>query len=60
VETGVPGEKHPPDVLITPRMGGFELTMLVVIGTDSIGSNKSNSPYDHHNIPRVLNRFIAK
>ena len=60
VETGVPGEKHPPDVLITPRMSRFELTTLVVIGTDSIGSNKSNSPYDHHNIPRVLNRFIAK
>ena len=31
---------------------GFELTMLVVIGTDCIGSCKSQLPYDHdHKAP---------
>ena len=35
-------------------IAGFELTTLVVIGTDCIGSYKS-MPYDHgHNGPRFL------
>jgi hypothetical protein len=52
-ETWVPRETHWPaashwqtlsyDVVSsTPRLSGFELTILVVMGTDCIGSNKSN------------------
>ena len=54
-ETGIPGENHRPVTsywqtlsyrgccieYTTPRVG-FELTILVVIGTNCIGSNKSN------------------
>ena len=37
---------------------GFELTMLVVIGTDCIGSYKSKLPYNHdHNGP-IADLFI--
>jgi hypothetical protein len=38
-ETGVPGENHRPRVHLT--WAGFEHT-LVMVGTDYIGSNKSN------------------
>jgi hypothetical protein len=52
-ETGVPGENHRPVashwqtwshivVSSTPRMSGIQTHMLVVIGTDCIGSYKSN------------------
>ena len=52
-ETGVPRENHWPSasdwqilshngVLSTPRLSGIRLTTLVVIGTDCIGSCRSN------------------
>ena len=52
-ETGVSGENHRPAashwqtlshnvVSSTPTWAGFELTTLVVLGTDRIGSWKSN------------------
>ena len=52
-ETGVPGENHRPAashcqtlsqnvVLTTPSPNGFKLTTLGVIGTDCIGTYKSN------------------
>jgi len=53
-ETGVPGENHRPAashrqtfitwcyIEYTSPWAGFELTTLVVIGTDCLGSNKSN------------------
>ena len=52
-ETGVPRENHWPTasdwqilshnvVLSTPRLSGIRLTTLVVIGTDCIGSCRSN------------------
>jgi hypothetical protein len=53
-ETGVPGEKHPTwhksqakfyHIMlhrVHPALAGFKLTTLVVIGTDCIGSCKSN------------------
>jgi hypothetical protein len=46
-ETVVSRENHPP-AASTP-CHEFELTTLVVIGTDCIGSCKSNFPYDHDN-----------
>jgi hypothetical protein len=56
MKTEVPGENHRPVaghwqtlshnvVLSTPRLSGFELTTLVVIGTDCIDSHKSNWVY---------------
>jgi hypothetical protein len=47
-ETGVPGEYYRPDklyhvMLYTSPWSRFELTRLVAIGTDCIGSCKSNS-----------------
>jgi hypothetical protein len=47
-ETGVPGENHRPatshwqTIEYTSPWTGFELTTLVVIGTDCTGSCKSN------------------
>ena len=57
-ETGVPEEKHRPAashwqtrsqsvVSSTPRLSGNELTTLVVVGTDYIGSSKIQQPYAH-------------
>ena len=45
-ETGVPGENHPPATNIITYFcirAGFELTTVVVIGTDCICSCKSNN-----------------
>ena len=47
MKTGVPGENHRPvashgQTLSYIACAGFELTALVVIGTDCIGSYKSN------------------
>jgi hypothetical protein len=64
-ETGVPGENHRPVashwrtlshnvVSSTPRLRKLELTLLVVIGTDCIGSCKSN----YHMITCVLFWFF--
>jgi hypothetical protein len=39
---------------------GFELTTLVVIGTDCIGSYKTKLPYDHDHDGPVQIRNIAK
>jgi len=47
-EIGVPGENHRPGV-------GFDLTMLVVIGTDCIGSYKSN--YDTITITTIPSHY---
>jgi len=49
-EIGVPGENHRPAdkhlshsiVSSTPALVGFELATLIVIGTDCIGSHKSD------------------
>ena len=39
-----------------PHERGFELTTVVVIGTDCTGSSKSKLPYNHgHNGPRSHN-----
>ena len=48
-ETGVPGENHQLVALyrIHIALAGFQLTSLVVIGTDCISSNKSNYHHDH-------------
>ena len=67
VETGVPGGNHRPAasheqtlshtiVSRTPHHDrGFELTTLVVIGTDCIGSCKSNYQYDdNHDGPNLM------
>jgi hypothetical protein len=64
-ETGVPGENHRPAashwqtssynvVLSTPRLIGILVTMLVVIGTDCIGSDISNYRFLVRKITEIL------
>jgi hypothetical protein len=61
-DTGVLRENHWQTsshnfVSSTPRLSGFKLTMLVVIGTDCIGSCKSN--YHDHDGPYICDIYIT-